>query len=201
MISLVPLLSLALTARASPLNSFLLSRQESLNACLDAAELTYVDVNSDDWADAIEPHNLRVPVTPKAVVYATTTEQIQDAVLCGVDSGIKIAAKSGGHSYASMGLGGEDGHLVIQLDRMHHVTLRDDNTAVITAGTRLGVVALELYERGKRAISHGTCPRSVEEPHSTISYSNSVTVLALVDTFLTEGSASAPTPMDWRLTG
>ena len=157
--SLAPLLSLAALARASPVDTSLLTRQETLNTCLEAAELSYVDVNSEDWEDAIVPHNLRVPVVPRAVVYATATEQIQAAVKCAVESEIRVSAKSGGHSYASMGLGGEDGSLVIQLDHWHDVTLRDDNTAVVSAGTRLGVVALELYAQGKRGISHGTCPR------------------------------------------
>lgn len=152
-------ISLALMAQASPLDRSLFARQESLNACLEAAGLTYVDDSSETWAEAIEPNNLRVPITPRAIVYPASTEDIQAAVLCGVESGIKVAAKSGGHSYASMGLGGEDGSLVIQLDRIHEVTLREDNTAVVTAGTRLGYAALELHHQGKRGFSHGTCPR------------------------------------------
>lgn len=131
----------------------------SLTQCLAAADIPYVDSNSDTWLEAIMPHNLRLPVTPAAVVYATTTEHVQDAVLCALQAGVKVSAKSGGHSYASFGLGGTDGHLVIQLDHMYGVTVREDNTAVISAGTRLGYAALQLYAQGKRAISHGTCPR------------------------------------------
>lgn len=158
MIAAASLLLMAVMARASPFDRSLFVRQEGLNACLEAASLDYVDESSESWEDAIEPNNLRVPITPRAVVYATSTEDIQAAVLCGAEAGIKIAAKSGGHSYASMGLGGEDGSLVIQLDHLHEVTLHDDNTATITAGTRLGYAALQLYNQGKRGFSHGTCP-------------------------------------------
>ncbi|KAG9254261.1 uncharacterized protein F5Z01DRAFT_681359 [Emericellopsis atlantica] len=150
---------LASLAAASPFDRpFLRARQESLNACLEAANLTYVDEGSATWEKAIQPHNLRVPVTPRAIVYPTSAEEVQAAVLCAVQSEIKVAAKSGGHSYASMGLGGQDGSLVIQLDRWHEVTLREDNTATVTAGTRLGYAALELFQQGKRGFSHGTCP-------------------------------------------
>lgn len=158
-VSLLPLVALA--AQASPLDLSLCARQENLNACLEAAGLIYLDDSADTWAGAIEPNNLRVPITPRAIVYPKTTEDIQAAVLCAVESDIKVAAKSGGHSYASMGLGGEDGSLVIQLDGIHEVTLREDDTALVTAGTRLGYAALQLYDQGKRGFSHGTCPRYV----------------------------------------
>lgn len=131
----------------------------TLTACLDNAKVPYVDDKSDGWADDIKPQNLRLPYTPHAIVYPTTTEEIQNAVRCGAEHELKVAPKSGGHSYASYGLGGEDGHLVIQLDHMYGVDLKDDNTAVIKAGTRLGYASLELYDQGKRDIPHGTCPR------------------------------------------
>ena len=161
--STIPLLfSMALAARATPVVSdkALYSRQDELEACLNDAELTFVDAESEAWDDAISPWNLRLPTyAPRAVVYPTSKEEVQAAVRCAAEAGIKVSAKSGGHSYANFGLGGDDGHLVIQLDRWHDVTLREDNTAVVSAGTRLGLIALELYDQGKRAISHGTCPR------------------------------------------
>lgn len=131
----------------------------SLISCLARAEVPYVDPHSANWTEAIEPHNERVHFTPRALVYATTVNHVQDAVRCGNQHQAKVTAKSGGHSYASYGLGGEDGHLVIQLDHMYGVTMRDDNTAIIKAGTRLGHATLELFKDAKRAISWGSCPR------------------------------------------
>lgn len=160
--SLIPLLSFALAARASPVSPESWSRKRAtLTECLDAAEVPYVDADSPKWETAILPHNLRVPITPAAIAYATTIEHIQSGVNCAVESGVKVSPKSGGHSYGSYGLGGEDGHLVIQLDRMYGVELLEDNSAIISAGTRLGYAALQLDEQGSRAISHGTCPRYV----------------------------------------
>lgn len=127
--------------------------------CLDSAGVPYIDADSSDWDEASLAYNTRVPVTPRAIVLAETTEHVQDAVRCAVKSGLKVAAKSGGHSYASMGLGGDDGHLVIQIDRMYGVEVKDDNTALINAGSRVGYVDLELYDQGKRALSLGSGPR------------------------------------------
>jgi FAD/FMN-containing dehydrogenase len=150
----------ALAAQCTPVSlSGVEARSDDLNSCLDAAALQYVDAFADTWDTAILPHNMRVPVTPRAIVYATAVEHVQSAVACAAANGLKVAAKSGGHSYGSYGLGGSDGHLVIQLDQMFQVTLRDDNTALVQTGSRLGHVALELWNQGKRAIVHGTCPR------------------------------------------
>lgn len=210
---MVPLL--ASLAAASPFGRrSLRARQESLNACLEAANLTYVDEGSAIWEQAIQPHNLRVPVTPRAIVYPTSAEEVQAAVLCAVQSEIKVSAKSGGHSYASMGLGGQDGSLVIQLDRWHDVTLREDNTATVTAGTRLGYAALELFQQGKRGFSHGTCP-SVGSGghivHGGFGFSSHTHGLALdavigvkvvlADGSLVHASASENTDLFWAIRG
>lgn len=134
---------------------------DGLKTCLTNATIPYLDSNSTEWKKAIEPFNLRVTVTPLAIAIATTNKHVQDAVVCATKNGIKVSAKSGGHSYASFGLGGNNGNLVIQLDHKYDVKLRADNVAVVSAGARLGVVASQLYEQGRRGISHGTCPRSV----------------------------------------
>lgn len=89
----------------------------------------------------------------------TTVPQVQGAVSCGVQFGYKINAKGGGHSYASHSLGAENGHLVIELDRMYNVTLNSTTKiAVVQAGARLGHVLTQLDSQGKRAFSTGTCP-------------------------------------------
>ncbi|UQC82080.1 uncharacterized protein CLUP02_07566 [Colletotrichum lupini] len=124
---------------------------DDLTACLRTASVPIA-------SSTPTPYNLRVPVKPLLVAVPTTNAQIASAVTCGSKSGVRVSAKSGGHSYISTGYGGEDGHLVINLDRMYSVTVASDGTAKVQAGARLGHVATELYNQGKRAISHGTCP-------------------------------------------
>jgi FAD/FMN-containing dehydrogenase len=129
-----------------------------IEACLASSGVPYDTKGTADWTRDSAPFNLRVPYTPVAISVPQTIEQISKSVLCGKKLGIKVSPKSGGHSYASLGFGGEDGHLVVELDRMYNVSMAEGNIAVIQPGVRLGHLATELYTKFKRAIAHGTCP-------------------------------------------
>ncbi|KAK7394042.1 hypothetical protein QQX98_013173 [Neonectria punicea] len=129
-----------------------------LTICLKDAQVPFLLQDSLDWPEEISTYNLRLPYTPAAVAIPTDVDQIQAAVLCGVQNNVRVSAKGGGHSFGSYGLGGEDGHLVIALDRMNEVTLEESGIATVQPGARLGHVALELFNQGKRGISHGECP-------------------------------------------
>jgi FAD/FMN-containing dehydrogenase len=74
-----------------------------------------------------------------------------------------VNPKSGGPSYAGHSLGGEDGHLVIDLKYFRDTKVDPmTNIATIGPGARLGNVALDLFAQGQRALAHGTCPGYVE---------------------------------------
>ncbi|KAM5483343.1 hypothetical protein MaudMau93_006308 [Microsporum audouinii] len=130
----------------------------SLTSCLADADIPYVVRGSRDWARRISPWNLRVTYTPAAVVIPWSVDQIQATVSCGLKNNLRISAKGGGHSSGSYGFGGEDGHLVIDFEQLNQVALHDNHTAIIQPGARLGHVSVELYNQGRRAIPHGTCP-------------------------------------------
>jgi hypothetical protein len=134
-------------------------RAQSLAACLQSAGVPTDSQGSSAWNTETTPFNGRLPFTPAAVAVPTSVSQVQAAVSCGVQAGVKINAKGGGHSYASFGLGGENGHLVVSLSQMYAVTLdKSTNISTVQAGARLGHVFQSLYNAGGRAISHGTCP-------------------------------------------
>ncbi|KAG7294043.1 hypothetical protein NEMBOFW57_004105 [Staphylotrichum longicolle] len=143
------------------------AKRAAIDDCLNAAKVPVVARNSADWKVDAHTFNQRLLFTPAAIAVPTTVEHIQAAVSCATKVGVKVSPKSGGHSYASFGLGGEDGHLVLQLDRMDQVTL-DPVTQIATVqpGARLGHVATLLYKQGKRAFSHGTCPGVGVSGHS-----------------------------------
>lgn len=126
---------------------------------LQGRSVPFISRQSPTWVADATAYNLRVPATPALIIYAQTVKHVQDAVNCGVAVGLKVTARSGGHSYTSLGLGGENGHLVVDLTRMNTISI-DSNTNVATvgAGARLGDVARELFDNGGRAISHGSCP-------------------------------------------
>lgn len=148
-----------LSLMAALTHGAVLDRRAALEGCLLEASVPVDARGSADWVDDVSSFNGRVKFDPIAIAVPTTVEHIQAAVSCGAEAGVKVTPKTGGHSYASLGLGGEDGHLVLALDRMHNVTLdKETNTATVQSGTRLGHLASELFAQGKRAIAHGTCP-------------------------------------------
>ncbi|AEO58513.1 FAD linked oxidase-like protein [Thermothelomyces thermophilus ATCC 42464] len=135
------------------------AKRAAIDECLKNAKVPVTARNSTEWKTDASPFNDRLPYTPAAIAKPATVEHIQAAVLCAAEVGVKANPKSGGHSYASFGLGGEDGHLVVELDRMYNVTLDPEtHIATVQPGARLGHIATVLYEEGKRAFSHGTCP-------------------------------------------
>jgi len=109
------------------------------------------------YSDLIEPYNLRLPHTPAVVVIPTTNQHIQDAVVCAKQSGLKVQAKSGGHSYANFASGGKDGSMMISLLSFTSINVDSAGVAKVGGGVRLGNMADALASQGK-ALSHGTCP-------------------------------------------
>ncbi|CAO2648425.1 Nn.00g076920.m01.CDS01 [Neocucurbitaria sp. VM-36] len=127
--------------------------------CLNGKNVPYKMTSDADYAELVEPYNLRLPYKPAVVVLPITNQHVQDAVVCAAQSGLKVQAKSGGHSYASFSSGGKDGAMMINLQPMQTIQL-DKGTGVATVGggVRLGNLADGIFNQGNAALSHGTCP-------------------------------------------
>jgi len=156
----------SLLLAAAPIHGAAVSdiqKRTALTGCLTAASVPQNLPGSADFTQAIKPFNLRIPFTPIAVAVPTTVAQVQAAVACGVTNNATISPKSGGHSYASHGLGGENGHFMIDMKMFNSVTV-DATTGIASVGPggRLGNIASSLFSQGQRAFSHGTCPGYVE---------------------------------------
>lgn len=135
------------------------SKTEIAIRCLQQHSVPFLTSHSTDWAQDTATFNIRIPHTPSILIYAETVQNVQDVVVCGVIAGLKVSARSGGHSYASFGLGGEDGHMIVDLSKFDSIEVdHATNIATVGAGARLGNVASGLYTQGGRAISHGSCP-------------------------------------------
>ncbi|POR37521.1 Cannabidiolic acid synthase [Tolypocladium paradoxum] len=117
----------------------------------------------------VKPYNLAIPVTPVAVIRPSSADEVAGAVKCAVQSGVHVQAKSGGHSYANFGLGGQDGGLMIDLASLKDFSM-DWQTwqATFGAGYRLGELDKQLHSNGGRAMAHGTCPGVGIGGHATI---------------------------------
>lgn len=135
------------------------AKLSTIHSCLDNEGVPQLDPDSDLFSSAIEPFNLRLEFTPAALALPTAVFQVQAAISCAVDNNVTVSAKCGGHSYASHGLGGEDGHLVIDMQNFNTTSVDlDSGIATVGSGLRTGDIAVALYDHGQRAISHGTCP-------------------------------------------
>ncbi|KAH8829443.1 hypothetical protein DL96DRAFT_1668873 [Flagelloscypha sp. PMI_526] len=130
-----------------------------------------ISVPSDPFYDlnAVKRYNTAYDITPVAVVRPSTTDEVSKVVKCATDNGVKLAARSGGHSYADYSIGGADGSLVIDMVNFQQFSM-DSATghATIGSGTLLGDVTDRLHKAGGRAMAHGTCPQVGIGGHATI---------------------------------
>ncbi|KAI0744342.1 FAD-binding domain-containing protein [Daedaleopsis nitida] len=156
---ITPLAILSSYALLSGAASFPLAKpdHDGLIQCLTSVHLDSVLTSSTSYAQDAAAFNARLKWKPAAIVYPQDANGVAAAVKCGAAHNVKVNARGGGHSYAAHGLGGEDGHLVVSLDNLRHLSM-DGTNAIIGAGNRLGDVALYLWNNGKRAMAHGTCP-------------------------------------------
>lgn len=136
--------------------SFASATTSSLTSCLSAASLSPITSSSSAYtADALA-YNHRLSYKPADIVYPLNASQVASAVKCAAAAGVKVAARSGGHSYAANGVGGQDGSLVVDLKHLHSVKVTSSSqTATFGTGIRLGDLALALYNNGKQAMAHG----------------------------------------------
>ena len=133
--------------------------------CLTTSGIPQAHPGTSSFSQLIIPLNLRLNYTPIALALPTTVPQVQAAVKCAAKLGVKVNPRSGGHSYASHSIGGEDGHLVIDLRHFRETVLdKKTNVATVGPGARLGNVAVALYKQGGRAMAHGICPGCVHQP-------------------------------------
>ncbi|KAJ8081565.1 hypothetical protein PM082_007410 [Marasmius tenuissimus] len=118
----------------------------------------------------VKPYNLAYSdITPAAVTRPETTDQVSKAVKCASDYGVKVQARSGGHSYGDYSIGGQSGSLVIDLVNFQQFSY-DQSTgyATIGSGTLLKDVTKRLHDAGGRAMAHGLCPQVGMGGHATI---------------------------------
>ena len=117
-------------------------------------------ISSPDFAARATPYNLRLAYTPAVIVVPTTVKHVSDAVVCASKNGVKVQAKSGGHSYASYDFVGQNGGMTIDLESFQEISLDASYVAKVGGGVRLGNLALGIYNQNNahRALPHGTCP-------------------------------------------
>ncbi|QRW09115.1 reticuline oxidase [Ceratobasidium sp. AG-Ba] len=158
--------------------------------------------------------NTRIRYDPAAIVYPKATSDVQKYVRCGAKFNIPVVGRSGGHSYALFGVGGQDGSLVIDVSNMTSFSINASGSAKFQTGNKLGDIAQKLWDNGKRALPHGTCPYVGSGGHTAFGgfgpYSRVAGLLhdrvtsaqvVLADGTLTTASATKNKDLFWALRG
>ncbi|HEY7177991.1 MAG TPA: FAD-binding oxidoreductase [Gaiella sp.] len=105
---------------------------------------------------ARRPWNARFDdVLPRAVAQPLDTADVQAIVRWAARHDVRLAVRSGGHSYA--GLSSTTG-LLVDLSRLSAVTPLPGGRATVGAGATLGAVYARLWAAGQRTIPAGSCP-------------------------------------------
>jgi FAD/FMN-containing dehydrogenase len=139
-----------------PATATALQTSTTLTSCLSSANLHPISSSSADYKADSLAFNRRLSYKPADIVFPTNVNEVASAIKCASGAGVKVAARSGGHSYAANGIGGEDGSLVVDLKRLNSVKVTaSKQTAVFGTGIRLGDLALALFNGGKQAMAHG----------------------------------------------
>ena len=122
--------------------------------------ITSITNGSETYWNEAQSDNLAFHYHPEAIVYPKDAAQVSHVVTCARKSGnIAVAARSGGHSFAGYGSGGQDGSIVVDLKHFTQVvTNQREEWADVGPGVRLGDVVKELWNHGQKGMPHGTCP-------------------------------------------
>jgi FAD/FMN-containing dehydrogenase len=133
--------------------------QSSASDCLAIKQVPASQAGITDFEALKLPFNFRLNYTPSFIIKPLTQQHVADAVYCANQNGVKVQARSGGHSYASFSTGGQDGSMIVDLANFNQVTVGPGPEYIVKfgGGTRLGNLDLEMFRQGGRTVSHGTC--------------------------------------------
>ncbi|GAA6048514.1 hypothetical protein JCM3770_006531 [Rhodotorula araucariae] len=148
----VALSSLLPIALAAPLAK----RMQDLASCLTDAQLSPVTDALPVYEQDVRAYNQRIQPYPSVILYPSYPSDITKALACAASADVKVAARGGGHSYASYGLGKDNGGLTIDMSNFRDISVDDNGLASIGGGNRLGDIYLALDWRGW-AIAAGSC--------------------------------------------
>jgi hypothetical protein len=100
----------------------------------------------------------RISHSPAAIVYVTSSSDIQNVVKCASKLNYIVNVLSGGHGYEGYGLGSTDNNIVINMAAMNSISInQNDGTGTFGSGTRLGPIYYRTYQNGNYTINGGTC--------------------------------------------
>lgn len=89
--------------------------------CLTSHNVPFVVKSSSNWTTYATPFNLRLVYQPAVITIPEIPEQVSSSITCAAAANLRVQAKGGGHSYASYSSGGQDGSLIVDLEKFASV--------------------------------------------------------------------------------
>ncbi|KAH9817235.1 hypothetical protein DFH28DRAFT_1124636 [Melampsora americana] len=100
------------------------SPAHDVTSCLDAIGDQVLTAKSPEWLDAIKPFNLRIAPVPAAMIFPKNEQSVSAIMACASQfPQTRLAPLCGGHSFASFGLGGVDGAVVVNMKNFKHISM------------------------------------------------------------------------------
>lgn len=135
------------------------SGKDSLALKKPSLEISDADVvllyrEDEAYARLNQGFNKRLHFLPKVIALCKTEKGIQYAVLKAKELNLKVAVKSGGHSFE--GFSNNNGGMVINLSQMKKITWLDNNEVVIEPACLLQDIQAALFPKG-RLLPSGSC--------------------------------------------
>lgn len=137
------------------------SRKQDLINGLIARNIPIKLGTDHDWKnDYARAFNARLGDPPDVVVVPENVKHISEAVIFASDKGVKVQARSGGHSYAAFGSRKMANYtlMVVDLRNFKEIRYLNDDVLLVGGGVRLGHLAWETHRLAGHALAHGTCP-------------------------------------------
>lgn len=91
--------------------------------CLAQHNVSYAISTSANWTVLTTPYNLRLPYTPAVVTVPSSPDEVSSSVKCAAAYKLKVQPKGGGHSYASYSSGGQNGSLIVDMEKFSAITV------------------------------------------------------------------------------
>lgn len=118
------------------------------------ADLVLLTRNDTAYAGFNEAFNKRIHHLPKYIAVCKTEKGIQFAVKKAKAEGLKVAVKSGGHSFE--GFSSNDGGMVINLSQMKKITWLENDEVEVQPGCLLQDIQAAFFPR-KKLLPSGSC--------------------------------------------
>lgn len=124
---------------------------------LEQSSVPSVFPDAPEFKKLAQSYNRVFSYRPAVICLPEKDCDVANAIKFARTENLKVQPRGGGHSYAAYSAGGQDGSLILHMKNFSTISLdTETDIAVVGAGVRLGQLATELFQQGRRAVPHGT---------------------------------------------